>query len=109
MSGMKITPSILKAIGNTPLVPLTRLAAGLPAPVLAKCEHLNPGGSIKDRIARAIVEDAEARSALHPGAALIEATAGNTGVGLALMAAHRGYRLVCVMPEKMSVDKRMAL
>ena len=101
---MKITPAVLDAIGNTPLVPLTRLAAGLQVPVLAKCEHFNPGGSIKDRIARAIVEDAEARGLLCPGATLIEATAGNTGVGLALMAAVRGYRLVCVLPEKMSVD-----
>src|SRR5438105_4215950 len=106
MSDMKNTPSILEAIGNTPLVPLTRLAAGTPLPVLAKCEHCNPGGSIKDRIAHAMVEDAEARGILHPGATLIEATAGNTGVGLALVAAVRGYQLVCVMPEKMSVDKR---
>lgn len=101
--------SILSAIGDTPLVPLRRVAAGLATPVLAKCEHLNPGGSIKDRIARAIVEDAEERGVLKAGATLIEATAGNTGVGLALMAAARGYRLVCVMPEKMSVDKRMTL
>jgi cysteine synthase len=78
-------------------------------PVLAKCEHLNPGGSIKDRIARAIVDDAERRGVLLPGATLIEATAGNTGVGLALVAASRGYALVCVMPAKMSVDKRVAL
>jgi cysteine synthase len=100
---------LLRAIGRTPLVPLARIAAGLPVPVLAKCEHLNPGGSVKDRIALAIVDDAEARGALRPGATLVEATAGNTGVGLALVAAHRGYRLVCVMPEKMSVDKRRAL
>ena len=100
---------ILEAIGDTPLVALPRLAAGLPVPVLVKCEHLNPGGSIKDRIAKAIVADAEARGLLAPGATLIEATAGNTGVGLALVAARRGYRLVCVMPEKMSHDKRRAL
>ena len=78
-------------------------------PVLAKCEHMNPGGSIKDRIALAIVEDAERRGVLRSGMTLIEATAGNTGVGLALVAAARGYALVCVMPEKMSVDKRVAL
>jgi cysteine synthase len=101
--------SILDHIGRTPLVPLTRISAGLPLPVLAKCEHLNPGGSIKDRLARAIVEDAEARGILRPGMTLVEATAGNTGVGLALVAATRGYGLVCVMPEKMSVDKRVAL
>jgi cysteine synthase len=88
---------------------LRRLAAGLPVPVLVKCEHMNPGGSVKDRIALAIVADAEARGLLAPGATLIEATAGNTGVGLALVAAARGYKLVCVMPEKMSVDKRVAL
>ncbi|MEQ9500324.1 MAG: cysteine synthase family protein [Deltaproteobacteria bacterium] len=100
---------ILDAIGETPLVELAHLGRGLPVPVLAKCEHLNPGGSIKDRIAKAIVEDAERRGVLKPGATLVEATAGNTGVGLALVAAARGYGLVCVMPEKMSVDKRVAL
>lgn len=101
--------SILDHVGRTPLVPLQRIARGLPVPVLVKCEHLNPGGSVKDRIALAIVEDAELRGLLRPGATLIEATAGNTGVGLALVAAVRGYELVCVMPEKMSLDKRAAL
>lgn len=101
--------SLLSAIGNTPLVPLARVAAGAPVPVLAKCEHMNPGGSIKDRIALAIVDDAERRGVLAPGGTLIEATAGNTGMGLALVAAARGYSLVCVMPEKMSNDKRVAL
>ena len=100
---------LIDQIGDTPLVPLRRIAAGLPVPVLAKCEHLNPGGSVKDRIARAIVDDAEARGALAPGMTLVEATAGNTGMGLALVAAARGYQLVCVMPEKMSADKRAAL
>ena len=104
-----MTASILDAIGRTPLVPLRSVARGLPVPVLAKCEHLNPGGSVKDRIALAIVDDAERRNALAPGATLVEATAGNTGMGLALVAAARGYGLVCVMPEKMSVDKRTAL
>jgi cysteine synthase len=99
----------LDLIGRTPLVPLNRIAAGCRVPVLAKCEHLNPGGSVKDRIARAIVEDAERHGLLRPGMTLIEATAGNTGVGLALVAAARGYRLVCVMPEKMSPDKRLTL
>ncbi len=101
--------SILERIGRTPLVSLGRIGAGLPVPVLVKCEHMSPGGSIKDRIALAIVRDAEARGVLHPGMTLIEATAGNTGVGLAIVAATRGYRLVCVMPEKMSTDKRVAL
>ena len=77
--------------------------------IYAKCEHLNPGGSVKDRLALAIVQDAEAQGHLQPGATLVEATAGNTGLGLALMAAVRGYRLVCVLPEKMSQDKRTAL
>ncbi|MBZ0120554.1 MAG: cysteine synthase family protein, partial [Sandaracinaceae bacterium] len=100
---------LLDTIGRTPLVPLRRIAAGLPVPVLVKCEHMSAGGSIKDRIAKAIVDDAEAGGALRPGMTLIEATAGNTGVGLAIVAAARGYSLVCVMPEKMSADKRLAL
>ncbi len=99
--------SILAAIGRTPLVPLRGFSARVP--ILAKCEHLNPGGSVKDRIALAIVDDAEARGLIAPGATLIEATAGNTGIGLALVAAVRGYRLVCVMPEKMCADKVRAL
>lgn len=102
-------PDLLAHIGRTPLVPLRRIAAGLPVPVLVKCEHMNPGGSIKDRIALAIVDDAQDRGVLRPGDTLVEATAGNTGMGLALVAAARGHRLVCVMPEKMSVDKRDAL
>ena len=101
--------SLLDHIGRTPLVALQRIGRDLPVPVLVKCEHLNPGGSIKDRLARAIVDDAEARGALVPGGTIIEATAGNTGVGLALVAAARGYSLVCVMPAKMSVDKQQAL
>lgn len=101
--------TLLEHIGHTPLVPLRRLGRGLPNPVLVKCEHLNPGGSVKDRIALGIVEDARRRGVLEDGATLIEATAGNTGLGLALVAAHYGYRLVCVMPEKMSADKRAAL
>src|SRR5262245_38841423 len=106
---MHTSASILDRIGNTPMVRLDRLAAGLPVPVLGKCEFLNPGGSVKDRIALAILDDAERGGRLAPGATLVEATAGNTGMGLALVAASRGYRLVCVMPEKMSVDKREAL
>ncbi len=101
--------SILDTIGRTPLVRLKHIGRDLRAPVLVKCEHLNPSGSVKDRIALTIVLDAEARGALRPGATLVEATAGNTGLGLALVAAGRGYGLVCVMPEKMSVDKRTSL
>ncbi len=104
-----IDATVLDRIGNTPLVRLDRVAAGLPVPVYGKCEFLNPGGSIKDRIALAIVTDAEARGLLRPGMTLVEATAGNTGVGLALVAAIRGYKLACVMPEKMCIDKRAAL
>lgn len=106
---MHPSPSILDHIGNTPMVRLARVAAGLPVPVLGKCEFLNPGGSVKDRIALAILDDAESKGLLRSGATLVEATAGNTGIGLALVAAARGYRLVCVMPEKMSADKRTAL
>lgn len=106
---MDRSDDILSHIGRTPLVALRRIGFGLPVPVLVKCEHMNPGGSVKDRLAKAIVEDAEARGVLRPGATLIEGTAGNTGMGLALFAAARGYALVCVMPEKMSIDKRVAL
>src|SRR5690242_6667799 len=102
---MNTAASILDRIGKTPMVRLHRVAAGLPVPVLGKCEFLNPGGSVKDRIALAIVEDAERQGLLKPGMTLVEATAGNTGVGLALVAAVRGYRLACVLPAKMSADK----
>jgi cysteine synthase len=101
--------SILDHIGGTPLVQLRRLAKGLPNPVWVKCEHLNPSGSVKDRAALFIVEDARARGVLQDGATLIEATAGNTGLGLALACATYGYQLACTMPEKMSPDKRVAL
>jgi cysteine synthase len=106
---METSPSILERIGRTPMVRLNRVVAGLPVPVLGKCEFLNPGGSVKDRIALAILDHAERNGLVRPGATLVEATAGNTGVGLALVAAARRYRLVCVMPEKMSADKRAAL
>ena len=102
-------PTLLDHIGRTPLVPLQRIGRELPVPILVKCEHMNPGGSVKDRIALAIVDEAERRGTLKTGATLIEATAGNTGMGLALVASVRGYNLVCVMPEKMSADKRAAL
>ena len=106
---MQESQLILDRIGRTPMVRLTRVAAGLPIPVLGKCEFLNPGGSVKDRIALSIIEEADRLGRIAPGATLVEATAGNTGLGLALVAAARGYRLVCVLPEKMSVDKRVAL
>lgn len=103
------SPTILDHIGRTPLVRLNRIGRDAAVPVLVKCEHMNPGGSVKDRIALSIVDDAERRGVLRPGDTLIEATAGNTGMGLALVAAVRGYNLVCVMPDKMSIDKRTAL
>ena len=104
---------VIEAIGNTPLVELKRVTKGSPNPVFIKCEHLNPGGSVKDRTARAIILDAEARGVLTPHAdppmTIVEGTAGNTGVGLALLAGARGYRCVCVIPERVAVDKRVQL
>jgi cysteine synthase len=100
---------VIEAIGNTPMIELKRVAAGLPVKVFIKCEHLNPGGSVKDRTARALVLDAEAKGQLRPGATIIEGTAGNTGVGLALLASARGYRCICVLPERMAIDKRLQL
>ena len=102
---MKYLENILEAIGRTPLVKLSRVTDGLPVTLLAKVEYLNPGGSVKDRIGLAMVEQAERQGLLKPGGTIIEATAGNTGVGLALVAAIRGYRCIFVMPDKMSADK----
>jgi cystathionine beta-synthase len=102
---MRARRSILDVIGRTPLIQLTRVADGLPVTLLAKAEFLNPGGSIKDRIGLAMVEDAERRGLLVPGGTIVEATAGNTGVGLALAAALKGYRCIFVLPDKMSADK----
>src|SRR5437870_9781271 len=102
----KILPSVLEAVGNTPLIRLNRITAGLPATVCAKVEACNPGRSVKDRIALAVVEDAERRGLLKPGGTLVEPTSGNTGVGLAMAAAIKGYRLICTMPDKMSQEKR---
>jgi cysteine synthase len=104
---------IVDAIGNTPLIELKKVSKGLPNPVFIKCEHMNPGGSVKDRTARAIILDAEARGLLKPHQTpkmtIIEGTAGNTGMGLALIAGARGYRCICVLPERVAVDKRVAL
>jgi cystathionine beta-synthase len=102
---MKYLDSILEAVGGTPLVRLSRVADGLPVTLLVIAEQLNPGGSIKDRIALAMIEDAESRGLLARGGTIIEATAGNTGVGLALVAACKGYRCIFVLPDKMSEDK----
>src|SRR5438552_8405964 len=102
---MQILETILDAVGNTPLVRLSRLAADTHTPVVAKVEFLNPGGSVKDRIGLAMIEAAEAAGQLRPGATIVEPTSGNTGTGLAMAAALKGYRLVCVMPDKMSSEK----
>jgi cystathionine beta-synthase len=102
---MKFHDSVLGAIGRTPLIRLGRIGRDLPVTLLAKVESLNPGGSIKDRIGLSLVEDAERRGLLQSGGTIVEATAGNTGVGLALVAAIKGYRCIFVMPDKMSEDK----
>ncbi|NLB96810.1 MAG: cystathionine beta-synthase [Armatimonadetes bacterium] len=102
---MRYYNSILDAIGRTPLIRLSRVTDGLPVTLLAKVESLNPGGSVKDRIGLAMIEKAERTGLLQPGGTIIEATAGNTGVGLALVAASKGYRCIFVMPDKMSEDK----
>jgi cysteine synthase len=95
-------PNITKVIGQTPLIELKRISAGLPGRIAIKLESQNPAGSVKDRIGIAMVEDAEKRGQLKPGAAIVEATSGNTGIALAFIAAARGYRLVLTMPERMS-------
>jgi cystathionine beta-synthase len=97
--------TILQSIGKTPLVRLRRMTEGLKAKVYAKVESLNPGGSVKDRVALAMVSEAERRGWLRPGGTIIEATAGNTGVGLAMVAAVKGYRCIFVLPDKMSAEK----
>jgi len=101
-----IASDILGVVGNTPLVQLGRIGKGLRPRLVAKLEMLNPGGSVKDRIGLAMIEDAETRGVLKPGGTIVEPTSGNTGVGLAIAAALRGYRLVCTMPDKQSQEKR---
>jgi cystathionine beta-synthase len=100
-----IANSVLELVGNTPLVRLTSVTAGIEATVLAKVEYLNPGGSVKDRIALRMIEDAEASGALKPGGTIVEPTSGNTGVGLAIAAQSRGYSCVFVCPDKVARDK----
>lgn len=102
----KMAKTILEKVGGTPLVEISNKLNKGGARVLAKVEFFNPGGSVKDRIALAMVEDAEKRGVLKPGATLVEPTSGNTGVGLALVAAVKGYHLVLTMPETMSVERR---
>ncbi|MBQ7518010.1 MAG: pyridoxal-phosphate dependent enzyme, partial [Bacteroidales bacterium] len=104
----KIAQQLTDLIGNTPLLALNKFSAkrGIATPVVAKVEYFNPGGSVKDRIALAMIEEAEQKGILQPGATLIEPTSGNTGVGLALVAAVKGYHLILTMPETMSVERR---
>ncbi len=104
----KIAKKLTDLIGNTPLLELAGFSAekGLEIPIVAKVEYFNPGGSVKDRIALAMIEDAEKKGLLKPGATIIEPTSGNTGVGLALVSAVKGYKLILTMPETMSVERR---
>ena len=101
----QIKDSILDAIGSTPLVRLSRLGAGLRPSLLAKVEMLNPGGSVKDRVAMAMIDAAERDGQLRPGGTIVEPTSGNTGAALAMAARLRGYRVVAVMPDKVSREK----
>ncbi len=107
----KIYSSADQLIGRTPLLELTHIekAEGLEARILAKLEYFNPAGSVKDRIAKAMIDDAEAKGLLKPGSVIIEPTSGNTGIGLASVAAARGYRVIIVMPETMSVERRQIM
>lgn len=104
----RIAKQLTELIGHTPLLELTKFSAshGLQTPIIAKVEYFNPGGSVKDRIALAMIEDAEQRGILKPGATIIEPTSGNTGVGLALVSAVKGYKLILTMPETMSIERR---
>jgi len=106
---MEVHKTILDAIGNTPLVRLNKVSQGLKPTILAKLENLNPGGSVKDRIGVAMVEQAEQKGLLKPGGTIIEPTSGNTGVGLAIVASVKGYKMIFVMPDKMSEEKRSIL
>ena len=108
MAKQKITKQLTELIGNTPLLELNKFSEnkGLSTPLIAKVEFFNPGGSVKDRIALAMIEDAEKKGVLKPGATIIEPTSGNTGVGLALVSAVKGYHLILTMPETMSIERR---
>ncbi|HET6612671.1 MAG TPA: pyridoxal-phosphate dependent enzyme [Kofleriaceae bacterium] len=104
-----IAESVLDAVGSTPMVKLSRIGRDAPCEIVAKLEFLNPGGSVKDRIGVRMLVDAEKSGRIKPGDTLIEPTSGNTGIGLALAAAVKGYRLIITMPEKMSREKQVVL
>src|SRR3984893_8634587 len=106
---MRYVDNVVELIGDTPLVRLRNLTEGIEATVLAKVEYFNPGGSVKDRIAVRMVEEAEKAGLLRPGGTIVESTSGNTGVGLALVAQTKGYKCVFVCPDKVSEDKRNVL
>lgn len=106
---MQFASTILEAIGHTPLVKLNKVTEGVASPIYAKIECMNPGGSIKDRVGLQMIEAAEEAGLLKPGGTIIEPTAGNTGVGIAMVAAVKGYKCICVLPDKMSEEKRALL
>ncbi|QUL99434.1 MAG: cysteine synthase A [Candidatus Fermentithermobacillus carboniphilus] len=106
---MTIASDVTQLIGRTPVVKLQRFGGGNRAEILVKLESFNPGGSVKDRIALAMIEDAERKGILKPGSTIVEPTSGNTGIGLAMIAAARGYRLILTMPETMSIERRRLL
>jgi len=105
----KVLPDILGTVGNTPVVKFQRIGTDLPCILFGKCEFLNPGGSVKDRIAVRMIEEAERSGKIKPGDTLIEPTSGNTGIGMALAAAVKGYKMIITMPEKMSKEKEVVL
>src|SRR5207247_4913518 len=106
---MQVFGSILELVGNTPIIRLNKISSDVSATLLVKMESLNPGGSVKDRVGISMLEDAEKKGLLTPGTTIIEPTSGNTGMGLAMCAAVKGYKMIFTMPDKMSEEKRNLL